>query len=192
MKTKPGLSDRASEIIGRRATTATLHPREPLTSSHCEARATAPTHAPPAFPSSYLHGSMHSAPAAQAARDEELLRGECATAFEHYKAGNLTQATALLQKLLARHPAHPLLHFSHMQLAHMLLLEPRHTAGIMQHYAESHVRADASLDINACPHSLLLRLLYAQVCYDVPVNIDLLDDVLDALRQHASGFSAGD
>jgi hypothetical protein len=41
-----------------------------------------------------------SAAAAQAAREEEL-RGECANAFTHYKSGNLTLGTALLQKLLA-------------------------------------------------------------------------------------------
>jgi outer membrane protein assembly factor BamD (BamD/ComL family) len=55
--------------------------------------------------------------AGQAARDEEL-RGECVKAFAHYKKGNLTQAVELVQKLLARHPAHPLLHFAYMRLAH--------------------------------------------------------------------------
>ena len=55
--------------------------------------------------------------AAQAARDEEL-RGACAKAFAHYKKGNLTRGTKLLEKLLARHPAHPLLNFAYARLSH--------------------------------------------------------------------------
>jgi len=66
--------------------------------------------------------------AVQAARDEEL-RGECAKAFEHYKKGNLTRGTKLLQKLLARHPAHPLLHFAYVRLSHKQALAERQPAG---------------------------------------------------------------
>ena len=110
-----------------------------------------------------------SAAAAQVARDEEL-RGECAKAFEYYKKGNLTRATELLKKLLARHPAHPLLHYAYMRLAHMPLLEQRQPAGIMKHMDECTDRVEAA--IVACPLSLLPRLLFTQVCYDVPVPSD--------------------
>jgi hypothetical protein len=118
--------------------------------------------------------------AEQAARDEEL-RGECAKAFEHYNEGNLTPATELLQKLLARYPAHPLLHYAIMRLAHkQLLLEQGQPAGIMKQFSECTGRAKAAL--KACPHSLLPLLLFAQVCYDVLAPSAQVNRVLDALR----------
>ena len=101
----------------------------------------------------------------RAARDEEL-RGECAKAFEHYKKGNIQLATALLQKLLARHPVHPLLHFAYFRLAHMLFLEQRQPAGVKKQTAESLDRTMAAG--GACPGCLLPGLIYAQALYDFP------------------------
>jgi hypothetical protein len=118
---------------------------------------------------------------AQLARDKEL-RGECAKAFEHYKRGNLTRGTELLEKLLARHPAHPLLHYAYTRVAHMLLLEHRQPAGIAKQFEECNDRLTAAAE--ACPHSLLPRLIVAQVCYDSPVPYDDMDGIL--LRQIAA------
>ena len=147
-------------------------------------RTTAP--APPPVPD--VMDPSTSAAAAQAARDEEL-REECAKAFEHYKKGNQTRGTQLLQKLLARHPAHPLLHYAYMRLAHMLLLELRQPAGIMKQMDECSDRVEAA--IAPCPHSLLPRLLFDQVCYDVPVPSDqALDVALATLRTIASNAAA--
>jgi len=128
-----------------------------------------------------------SAAAGPAARDEEL-RGECAKAFEHYKKGNLKQATELLEKLLARHPAHPLLHYAYMRLAHtQLLMAQTQPAGIMKQFGECGVRGKAAL--KACPHSLLPRLLFAQAYYDLPVpnNDQALGVALANLRTFATG-----
>jgi len=118
---------------------------------------------------------------AQLARDKEL-RGECAKAFEHYKRGNLTRGTELLEKLLARHPAHPLLHYAYTRVAHMLLLEHRQPAGIAKQFEECNDRLTSAAE--ACPHSLLPRLIVAQVCYDSPVPYDDMDGIL--LRQIAA------
>ena len=116
----------------------------------------------------------------QAARDEEL-RGECAKAFAHYKQGNRTRGTQLLQKLLARHPAHPLLHYAYMRLAHMqLLMAQGSMAGIQKQFEECTDRARAAL--NACPHYLLPCLLYFQLCHDVRIPNAQVDDMLHALR----------
>jgi len=122
-----------------------------------------------------------SATADQTARDEEL-RGECAKAFELYKKGNLTRGTEPLQTLLARHPAHPMLHYAYMRLAHMLLLEQRQPADILKHMDACSDRVEAA--IRACPHSLLPRLLFDQLCCDVPVpnNDQALDVALATLR----------
>jgi len=118
------------------------------------------------------------------ARDEEL-RGECAKAFAHYKKGSLTRATELLQKLLARHPAHPLLHYAYTRLAHMQLLMARGPlAGIVQQFGECSLRVRAA--VNACPHSLLPRLLCAQAYYDIPApNEQSLEVALATLRAGA-------
>jgi hypothetical protein len=124
------------------------------------------------------------AAAAQAARDEEL-RGECANAFEHYKKGNLTLGTNLLQKLLARHPAHPLLHYALVRLAHMLFLEQRQLEGIMTHFKECWNRVEAAR--KACPGSLLHYLLDAQAFCDCPMTND---QALDAVRAAAPSSAA--
>jgi hypothetical protein len=84
----------------------------------------------------------------QAARDEEL-RGECAKAFAHYKQGNRTRGTQLLQKLLARHPAHPLLHYAHARLSHKLALEQRTLDSLVEHFVDS--RQLAAWAVMACP-----------------------------------------
>ena len=110
-----------------------------------------------------------SAATAQAARDEEL-RGECAKAFAHYKKGNLTRATQLLKKLLARHPAHPLLHYAYGRLAHRLFLEQRQPAGLNEQIEEFLSCAIAARE--ACPGSLLPCHLYAPACYDFPTHSD--------------------
>ena len=125
-----------------------------------------------------------SAAAGLAACDEEL-RGERAKAFEHYKKGNLPRATELLQKLLARPPAHPLLHCALMRLSHLLLLEQRQPARVEKQFDECGVRANAAL--SACPHSILPRLLYFHVCCDIPLlNAKVLDDMLNGLRGNAA------
>ena len=129
-----------------------------------------------------------SAAAELTARDEEV-RGECAKAFEHYKKGNLTRGTDLLKKLLARHPAHPLLHYARMRLAHMLFLEQRQLAGVNTQFEECGDRAEAAC--NACPDSLLRHLLGAQVLHDCPVaNHEARDGVLDGVRSIAASVAA--
>jgi len=160
---------------------------------HSEARATVrtpprtPTHPPDRVP--HVMDPSTSAAAAQAAGDEEL-RGECAKAFAHYKNGNLKVGTDLLQKLLARHPAHPLLHFAYMRLAHMqLLLEQRLPLSIMKLMDECGNRATAAR--KACPESLLLYLLVAQMFYDFPAPTHQdLDAGLDALRTVTAAAAA--
>jgi len=127
-----------------------------------------------------------SADAAQAALDEEL-RGDCAKAFAHYKRGNLTRATELLKKLLARHPAHPLLHYAYTRLGHMLFLEQRHPAGVDEQMEECGNRAGAAR--RACPGSLLPYLLVAQISYDYPAFSTTVDD-LRLLRAIADGAGA--
>ena len=125
-----------------------------------------------------------SAAAARVARDEEL-RGECAKAFAHYKKGNLTRATDLLKKLLARHPAHPLLHFAYTRLSHMLMLDQRQQMSVVQQFHECSVRVRAA--VNACPHSLLPRLLCAQAYHDIPAPTEQsLDVALGTLRAFAN------
>ena len=125
--------------------------------------------------------------AVQAARDEEL-RGECAKAFEHYKKGNLTRGTKLLQKLLARHPAHPLLHFAYVRLSHKQALAERQPAGDSNPLRECHARTAAAL--RACPGaSLFWALLGAQIYYDAPPS-DGVDGFLTTLRDRAAGEAA--
>ena len=147
-------------------------------------------HAPPPLPPR-VPDTMDpptSAAVAQASRDEEL-RGECAKAFEHYKRGNLTRGTELLEKLLTRHPAHPLLHFAYARLAHLRALEQRQLAGVKKQFEECGNRAEAA--IKACPASLLPRLLYAQAFYDFPtLNDQVLDVVLDTVRAVAADGAA--
>ena len=128
-----------------------------------------------------------SAAAGPAARDEEL-RGECAKAFALYKKGNLTRGTAHLEKLLALHPAHPLLHFAYLRLAHLLLLEKRQLAGIMKQMSECGYRATAAAE--ACPHSLLPCLFVAQMCYDTPAPNEHIDSNLGFVRKIAAAAAA--
>jgi tetratricopeptide (TPR) repeat protein len=106
-----------------------------------------------------------SAAAEQAARDEEL-RGECARAFACSKKGNHKQATQLLEKLLARHPAHPLLRYAHARLAHKLLLEQRDLAGILTQFRQCFTRVSAPSQADNAPASLLLSLLIVQASCD--------------------------
>jgi len=125
---------------------------------------------------------------AQAARDEELRR-ECAKAFDLYKKGNVTRGSDLLLKLLARHPRHPLLHYAHGRLAHKRAMEQRQLEDLMKHFDECCDRAEAG--IKACPHSLIIRLLYTQVCYDFPApNDEVLDGLLKTFRSSPTAFAA--
>jgi hypothetical protein len=130
-----------------------------------------------------------SAGAAQAAREEEL-RGECAKAFALYKKGNLTQANTLVKNLLARHPAHPLLHFAHVRLVHMLAMENQ--ADVVHEFVklttECGSRGHAWLE--ACPESLLPRLLFAQLCYDFRTPDSEIDLILTGLRDVAATVAA--
>jgi len=118
------------------------------------------------------------------ARDEELC-GECATAFACYNEGNVKQATQLLEKLLARHPAHPLLHYAHTRLAHRLFLEQRQLAGINKQFEECGTRAEAAR--NTCPGSLLRPLLAVQILYDCAA---LLDEALGAILSAVPSLAA--
>ena len=119
--------------------------------------------------------------AARAARDEEL-RGECAKAFEHYKSGYLTRASELLKKLLARHPAHPLLHYAYGRLAHKRALAQRQPAGVNKYFDECIDRVEAAGI--ACPDSLLPYLLYVQILYDCPAHNDQVAEILDRCLAH--------
>jgi hypothetical protein len=120
---------------------------------------------------------------------EVRLRGECATAFACYNTGNVKQATQLLEKLLARHPSHPVLHFAHVRLAHRLFLEQRQLAGVNKHFEECGTRAEAAR--NTCPGSLLRHLLAVQILYDCPVaNDEALDAILDGVRTMAAVTAA--
>ena len=124
-----------------------------------------------------------SAAALQAARDKEL-RGECAKAFALYEQGNLECGTELLQKLLARHPAHPLLHCAYVRMVHMQLLEQRQPASIMKQRDECLKRILVAF--KACPGSLLPPLLMAQVVCDDPTSNGELEHALNALRMIAA------
>jgi len=95
-----------------------------------------------------------SAAAAHAARDEEL-RGVCAKAFTHYENGHPRRGEKLLLKFLARHPAHPLLHYARVRLAHYPILELRQPAGIADQFGECSKLASAVL--TACPAGLPAR-----------------------------------
>ena len=121
--------------------------------------------------------------AEQGARDEEL-RGKCAKAFAHYKKGNLTRGTDLVKKLLARHPAHPVLHFAHVRLSHLRALEQRQSAGVVHQFRECCEGVVAAA--KACPNSLLVRLFVTQVFYDFPIPNDQVDEDLDFLRKLAA------
>ena len=159
---------------------------------HYEARAVAPTtHAPPAFRvpdvMNLADPSVNTA-TGQAARDEEL-RGECAKAFEYYKQGNLRQGTQLLLKLLAWHPAHPVLRYAYWRLSHMQLLEQRRSAGVMKQIDECRDRAVAAR--KACSSSLLPSLLFVQILYDYPIPDDeALGAFLDIARTMAAQAAA--
>jgi len=119
-----------------------------------------------------------------AARDEEL-RGECAKAFAHYKKGDVMRGTELLQKLLARHPAHPLLNYAYARLAHMLYLAQRQSAGAVTLFDECRHRAFAALQAN--PNSLHPYLFLVQILCDYPVaNDEALDTLLDTVRAVAT------
>jgi hypothetical protein len=120
--------------------------------------------------------------AAQLTARDELLRGVCAKAFEYYKKGELKRGTELLQKLLARQPGHPLPHCASVRMAHMLLMEQRQPVGIQKQIDECLKLAGVAF--TACPGSLLLRLLLAQVCCDDPTGE--VDDALNGLRHIAT------
>jgi len=98
----------------------------------------------------------------QAAHDEAL-RGECAKAFALYKNGNLKQASKHLQKLIARHPAHPLLHYAYGRLAHLLALEQRDEVGIITRFNECLDCAVAATKVCSDDQCLLHILLLSQL-----------------------------
>jgi hypothetical protein len=127
-------------------------------------------------------------PTSASARDEELLRGECAKAFEHYKQGNRSRGTDLLRKLLARHPAHPLLHYAYGRLAHMHALEQQQPDGLTQQFNECRARVKAAGI--ACSDSLLPCLLYAQMFYDVPTHSNQAAEDLKVVRNLATAAAA--
>jgi len=67
-------------------------------------------------------------------------------------------------------------------------MEQRQPASVLKQFWECSVRGTAALE--ACPHSLLPRLLFAQTYYDVPVPDDQIEGVLSALRATAAATAA--
>jgi len=123
-----------------------------------------------------------SAAAAQAARDEEL-RAVCAKAFTHYENGHPRRGEKQLLKFLARHPAHPLLHYARVRLAHKSALELRQPTDAMNQFTVCNKLASAAF--TACPDSLLFYLLLAHMNCDAPVYYETqthVDNVLKLLR----------
>ena len=117
--------------------------------------------------------SVASAPAASgssggAALDKAclLLCRECAVAFSCYKKGNVKQGTKELERLLKLDPAHPLPHYAYVRMAHKMALEQSQEAILKRQFKACHDRAEAAL--SACPNSLVVRLLFAQVHLDDP------------------------
>lgn len=105
------------------------------------------------------------------ARDEEL-RLECAKVFGYYKEGNVKlQGTKVLERLFRQHPSHPLPHYTYVRISHKMALEPpRQEESLRKLFRKCHERAAAAL--NACPDSLVIRLLFAEVCFDNPFLTD--------------------
>ena len=108
--------------------------------------------------------SLASAPAVCGSSRELCLA--CAVAFSYYKKGNVKQGTKELERLLKLHPAHPLPHYAYVRMAHKMALEQSQEASLKRQFKACHDRAEAAL--SACPNSLVLRLLFAQVHLDDP------------------------
>lgn len=129
--------------------------------------------------------------AAQKARDKEL-RLECAKAFGYYNKGNAKQGTKEVEKLLRAHPTHPLPHFVNVRIAHKMALHQRREASLRKQFKDCHERASAALA--ACPDSLVVRLMFAEVVYDNPFPSDedmaVLRSVSSPENLPTSGLSA--
>ena len=124
--------------------------------------------------------SVASDKAAKSAADKEL-RAECAKAFSYYRKGNETRAVKELERLVKSHPAHPFPRFALVRLAHTCALEQRQESTVLKRFKEAAEKARAAID--ACPDSLILRLLYSQVCVDSPAQDDA---VLRGLEENAN------
>mgnify|MGYP001982171948 CR=1 FL=1 len=108
------------------------------------------------------------AAAAQKAKEKEI-RLECAKAFACYKKGNVRQGGKDLEKLLKAHPNHPLPHYAYVRISHKVALgtSAANRKFLEKAFKETRDRAKAALV--ACPDSLVIRLLFAQVVMDTPL-----------------------
>jgi len=106
----------------------------------------------------------------EAERARQVLEAEvhiqkaCARAFKLYNEGNVQAGTQAVERLLRQQPSHTLPHYMHVRIAHKAALEMRLSDTLQQPFDECLKRVAAALV--ACPHSLIIRLLSAEVCFD--------------------------
>ena len=129
--------------------------------------------------------------AAQKATHKQL-KLDCTKAFGSYKKGNVKAGTKEVEKLLKLHLKHPLPHYAHVRISHKMALEQKQEASLKKQFKECHDRAAAAL--KACPDSLLIKLLFAQVCYDNPFLTEdqrgAMKDATGAAHRPAAGAGA--
>jgi len=113
--------------------------------------------------------SAASAAASKQAEEVELhIQQACTRVFGLINEGNVRQVlegTLELKRLLRQHPSHPLPHYVHVRIAHKMALEQTQSGSIKQPFDECYKRAAAAARV-ACPHSIVIRLLFAEVCFD--------------------------
>ena len=114
-------------------------------------------------------GTSASPADAAKALDKEV-RAECEKAFGYFKKGNAKQCTKEMERLIKKYPGHPLPHIGHVRISHKLALEQRTLKNVTRLFKESHERVSAALD--ACPDSILVKLMFVEVVYDNPFPSD--------------------
>ena len=75
-----------------------------------------------------------------------------------------------MERLIKKYPGHPLPHIGHVRISHKLALEQRTLKNVTRLFKECHERASAAVD--ACPDSILVKLMFVEVVYDDPFPSD--------------------
>lgn len=114
-------------------------------------------------------GTSASPADAAKALDKEV-RAECEKAFGYFKKGNAKQCTKEMERLIKKYPGHPLPHIGHVRISHKLALEQRTLRNVTRLFKECHERVSAAVD--ACPDSILVKLMFVEVVYDDPFPSD--------------------
>ena len=111
-------------------------------------------------------GTSLANPADAAKSLDKEVRDACVKAFGYVKKGNAKQCIKEMDRLIKQYPGNPLPHMGRVRISHRLALAQRTSANLTKQFKECYERASAAVE--ACPDSILVKLMLVEVVYDDP------------------------